>query len=175
MRLRPAWAALGIAAGAYALYSSTLLPGFDLGDTPSFQVMADSALITPRDGYPLYFAIGRVFTWIVRDNPAYAMNVASAVQAAIACGLAVLAAFELSASLAAASVAALFLAGSYTFWSQSVITEVYALHSCFVVAAVYLLLRWYARPTDRRLLVFFAVYALGFGNHLSMILLAPAA
>jgi hypothetical protein len=39
---------------------------------------------------------------------------------------------------------------------------------------VLLLLRWSTRPTLSRLGLFFACYALGFGNHLSMILLAPA-
>ena len=35
-------------------------------------------------------------------------------------------------------------------------------------------LRWQREPTSGRLLAFFAVYALGFGNHLSMVLLMPA-
>ena len=43
---------------AFALYHATLLPGFDFGDTGSFQTMVGSPIITPRDGYPLYFAIG---------------------------------------------------------------------------------------------------------------------
>ena len=42
-----------------SLYRATLLPGFDLGDTASFQTMGGLSTITPRDGYPLYFAIGR--------------------------------------------------------------------------------------------------------------------
>ncbi len=48
---------------AFALYRATLLPGFDFGDTASFQTMAGSPLITPRDGYPLYFALGSLFVW----------------------------------------------------------------------------------------------------------------
>ena len=53
------------------------------------------------------------------------------------------------------------------------IAEVYALHMVFVALTLLLLLRWANRPTDGRLALFFAVYAFGFGNHLSMILLAP--
>ena len=37
-----------IALAAFALYRATLLPGFDFGDTGSFQTMAGSPLITPR-------------------------------------------------------------------------------------------------------------------------------
>ena len=62
---------------------------------------------------------------------------------------------------------------SYTFWSQAIIAEVYALHMLFVALTLLLLLRWSARPTTARLALFFAAYALGFGNHLSMVLLLP--
>ena len=51
-------------AAAFALYRATMLPGFDFGDTGSFQATVGSPLITPRDGYPLYFAIGQLFVWV---------------------------------------------------------------------------------------------------------------
>src|SRR5438105_10916305 len=84
-----------------------------------------------------------------------------------------LVAAELSGSLLAGIGAALLFAVSYTFWSQSIIAEVYALHILFVALTLLLLLRWSARPTMGRLAMFFAAYALGFGNHLSMVLLLP--
>jgi Protein O-mannosyl-transferase TMEM260-like len=163
-----------VALAAFALYRATMLPGFDFGDTGSFQATVGSPLITPRDGYPLYFAVGQLFVWATRAEPAYALNLASAITAAVACGLIVLVAVELSGSVAAAAAAALLFAASYTFWSQAVIAEVYALHIALVALTLLLLLRWENRPTIGRLAIFFAVYALAFGNHLSMILLAPA-
>src|SRR5216683_57453 len=165
--------ALAVTIAAFTLYRATLLPGFDFGDTGSFQTMLGSQFITPRDGYPLYFAIGNIFLWVTRAEPAHALNLASAVTAAVACGLIVLVAAELSGSLSAAVGAALLFAASYTFWSQAVIAEVYALHIVFVALTLLVALRWANRPTTGRLLLLFAVYALGFGNHLSMILLAP--
>src|SRR4029077_1559815 len=159
---------------AFVVYRATMLPGFDFGDTGSFQATVGSPFITPRDGYPLYFAIGQLFLWITRAAPAHALNLASVVAAAIACGLIVLAAAELSGSIAAAAGAALLFGASYTFWSQAIIAEVYALHIALVSLTLLLLLRWEKRPTMGRLAIFFAVYALAFGNHLSMILLAPA-
>ncbi len=172
--MRRGAAAIVVSAAAFALYYATLLPGFDFGDTGSFQTMVGSAAITARDGYPLYFAIGQLFLWLTRAEPAHALNVASAVQAAVACGLMTLVATELSGSIAAAIAAALIFAGSYTFWSQAIIAEVYALHIACVAAALLLLLRWQRRPSTACLAGFFAVYAIGFGNHLSMIVLAPA-
>jgi transmembrane protein TMEM260 (protein O-mannosyltransferase) len=163
-----------VAIAAFALYRATMLPGVDFGDTGSFQTIAGSALITPRDGYPLYFAIGQLFLWITRAEAAHALNLASAAIAAIACGLIVPVAARISGSIGAAVGAALLFAASYTFWSQAVIAEVYALHIALVTLTLLLLLRWAERPTPRRLTLFFAAYAIAFGNHLAMILLAPA-
>ena len=158
---------------AFILYRATLLPGLDLGDTASFQVMAGSAVITPRDAYPLFFALADIVAWVAGGDHAHALNLASALEAAIACGLIVLVASELAESVVTGVAVAALVAGSYTFWSQAVITEVYSLHACFVAATLLLLLRWADRPSLPRLAAFFAAYALGFGNHLSMVLLAP--
>src|SRR5207244_3165596 len=80
-------AALVVAGIAFALYHATLLPSFDFGDTGSFQTTVGSAVIRPRDGYPLYFAIGDLFLRITGAEPARALNLASAVEGAAACGL----------------------------------------------------------------------------------------
>jgi hypothetical protein len=165
--------ALAVAAASFVLYRSTMLPGVDLGDTPSFQVMGGSTMIGPRDGYPLYFAVSAPFVWWSGGDPAHALNLASAVAAALASGLLVVLATHVSGSLRAGACAAMLFAGSYTFWSQAVIAEVYALHIVMVVLTLLTLLAWARRPDLRHLALCFAVYALGFGNHLAMILLAP--
>ena len=167
------WAAIVVAGVAFALYRATLLPGFDFGDTGFLQATVGELDLTPRNGYPLYFAIGNLFLWTTHAEPAHALNLASAVEGAVACGLIVLVAAELSASVLAAIGAGLLFAVSYTFWSQAIIAEVYSLHMLFVALTLLLLLQWANRPTDGRLALFFAAYALGFGNHLSMILLLP--
>ncbi len=162
------------AACAFALYRATLLPGFDFGDTGSFQTTVGSPIITTRDGYPLYFAIGGAALWIHGGDPAHVLNLVSAIEASVAVGLFVLVAFELCGSVAASAAGALLFATSYTFWSQSIIADVYALHLTFVLLTAWVLLRWQRRPSTTALALFFACYALGFGNHLSMVLLLPA-
>ncbi|HWW86099.1 MAG TPA: DUF2723 domain-containing protein, partial [Vicinamibacterales bacterium] len=166
-------AAGAVAIASFWLYHRTLLPGFDFGDTGSFQAIVGNAIITPRDSYPLYFFLGGIGLRLAGGDPAHLLNLLSAIEAGIACGLMVLVAVELTSSIGAAMAAALLFATSYTFWSQSIIAEVYALHAVFVSLTLLLLLWWAARPSLRRLSVFFLIYALGFGNHLSMILLAP--
>ncbi len=167
--------AVGVTAVAFGLYYSTLLPGLDLGDTAAFQDAGGAREASPRQGYPLYFAVGNLVVWAAGGEPAFGMNLASAICGALACGVVAWLAGLLTASSAAAVFTGLLLASSYTFWSQAVIAEVYALHVLLLGASLVALVRWSSRPTLRGLAAFLAVYALGFGNHLMMILLAPAA
>jgi hypothetical protein len=111
---------------------------------------------------------------VIGGDPAYAVNLVTAMESAAACGVLAALGTELAGSVFAGMGCALLFAVSYTFWSQSTIAEVYGLHMLCVSATLLLLLRWSARPTTARLACFFFVYALGFGNHLSMILLLPA-
>lgn len=159
---------------ASVCYWATLLPGLDFGDTASFQTSIGSPTLTPRQAYPLYYALGSVFAWLDPREGAHAVNLASAVYGAGAVGVAGWLSAELTGSVVASVAAGFFLAFSYTFWTQAIIAEVYTLHLLIVGLCLVALLAWSRRPTLRRLAVFYAIYALGFGNHLSMILLFPA-
>ena len=132
-----------------------------------------SLTLTPRQAYPLYYALGNVVAWLDPHEPAHAMNLASAIYGSLAVGMATWLAAELAASTVAGIAAGLFLAFSYTFWSQAITAEVYTLHLLITGLALLALLEWEKRPTAARLALFYAVYALGFGNHLSMILMLP--
>jgi hypothetical protein len=167
-------AAIALALTAFALYRATLLPGFDLGDTASFQSEISLEPLTPRHGYPLYLTIGRWAVGAIGGDPARALNLVSAAAAAVACGVTVIAAGSLAKSVIGGLFAGWLLAASYTFWSQAIIAEVYALHVLFVATCTAALLWWERRQSLPRLTVFLALYALSFGHHLSMILLAPS-
>ena len=163
-----------VAAVAFLCYYATLLPGLDLGDSASFQTGVGSLTLTPRQAYPLYDGLGNVFVWLYPGEPARALNLASAVYGALAVGLAAWLAALVCESLLAGLAAGLFLAFSYTFWTQAITAEVYTLHLLIVSAAGLAAMAWADRSSDGRLAVFYAVFALGFGNHLSMVLLLPA-
>jgi 4-amino-4-deoxy-L-arabinose transferase-like glycosyltransferase len=115
-----------------------------------------------------------MFVWLYPGEPARAVNLASAVFGALAVGLAAWLAARLAESTVAGLAAGMFLAFSYTFWSQAITAEVYTLHLLLVGAALVALLAWAEQPAVGRLALFYAIYALGFGNHLSMVLLLPA-
>ena len=166
-------AAVVLAVTAFLLYFQTLLPGQELGDTASFQTISGERALVPRQAYPLYYALNGALVHLLPVEPARAVNLGSAIAAALAVGLVVLAGAELGGTIVAGLVAGLLLAGSYTFWSQAVIAEVYALHLLMASACLVALLAWHRRPTLPRLALLFSLYALGFGNHLQMILLLP--
>jgi hypothetical protein len=171
--MRTLLAAAVVTVAAFLLYDATLLPGQDLGDTASFEATIGSPILTPRQAYPLYYATGNLFVQALPGEPARAINMASAVFGALACGLLAVVVVALTGSTMAGLFAGLLFAVSYTFWSQAIIAEVYALHGCMMGLCLLTLVLWARRPTLWRLALFYALYAVGFGNHLSMILLLP--
>jgi hypothetical protein len=157
---------------AFSVYARTLLPGVDLGDTGGFQAAVLWPETSARQAYPLYYSLARPFVLAVSPgNPALGLNLFSALCGALAIGLLTSVATLLSGSALAGAVAGLLLAFSHTFWTQSVIAEVYALHIALIAGCLLALYAYQQRPVQSRLAVFFVVYAVSFGNHLSMILL----
>lgn len=172
MRSRHAAAACAVAVVAFWAYTRTLLPGVDLGDTGGLQAAVLWPEISARQAYPLYYTLARPFVGaLTPEHPARALNLFSAVWAAAAVGLLTWIAAGVSGSVAGGAAAGFLLAFSYTFWQQAIIAEVYSLHLALVGLCLAALLAYEQRPTTSRLALFFAVYALAFGNHFSMILL----
>ncbi len=172
MASRAVTAACIVAAIAFAAYTRTLLPGVDMGDTGGFQAAVLWPEISARQAYPLYYALAKPFVAAVSPrNPARGLNLFSALCGALAAGLLTGVVSHVTASAGAGAVAGLLLAFSYTFWTQAVIAEVYSLHLAIVGCCLAALTAWWRKPSTPRLAVFLATYALGFGNHLSMILL----
>ena len=171
---KPGLAVIAVVAAtaAFAVYSRTLLPGVDLGDTGGFQAAVLWPETSARQAYPLYFAIAKPFVATLSpSNPARGLNLFSAVCAAAAVGLLTYISGLVARSALAGAVAGLLLAFSYTFWTQAIIAEVYALHLALIGACFIALHAYARRPTTARLALFFVVYALSFGHHLLMILL----
>jgi hypothetical protein len=156
---------------AFWAYTRTLLPGVDLGDTGGFQAAVLWPEQSARRAYPLYYTLAMPFIRAVsEDNAARGLNLFSAIWAAIAVGLLAVVGGRLTKSPLAGAAAGLLLAFSYTFWTQAIIAEVYSLHLALIAACLIALHAYAARPTTVRLAVFFALYAVAFGNHLGMIL-----
>lgn len=174
MRAADAALAAVVATAAFVIFSLTLLPGIDLGDTGSFQAAVSYQTTSARQAYPLYFGLATPFVQLTgATSPARALNLFSALCGAIAAGLLTWLVATITASRAGGIAAGLLLAFSYTFWTQAVIAEVYTLHLLLVGLVLVALHAWQQHQTLTRLAIVCATYALAFGNHLSTILLLP--
>ena len=176
----------------FLLYFLTLAPtitwehdGYDGGDLIT---SAYTLGIPHPTGYPTYMLVGRIFAQLPVGDVAYRMNLLSALCSALTVTLCYVISRALLDTavhaLVAALSAALWLAASRVFWSQAIITEVYALNALFFAATVGLALAALAQGFNasasaerRRLLGVLAplalVYGLSLGNHLTMALCAP--
>ena len=167
------WAA---AAGLcpFALYLATLQPGFGgPEDTPKFQFLGYVLGTAHPPGYPLYVWLSHLFVALPFGTIAHRANLFSAVMAAFACALTFALARQLGAPRWAALSSAIALGAGASFWRSAVFAEVYSLAAVAAAATVSLLLAWDARPSSRRALAATGAFALGLGNHLTIVGMIP--
>lgn len=171
---------------ALAVYLQTLLPGAGWGDIARFQYVARVWGIPHRFGYPLYIALSRLFGYIPLGSMAYRINLMSALFAALAAVTVYFLVKRLTRTRAAdrnghshgdpvaAASAALSFAFSRALWGQAVVAEVYSLNAFLIGAVLLVLLAWH--QTGRRGLLYLGIglYALSFGNHMTVVTLVPA-
>ena len=158
------------------VYLWTLLPGPGYhGDTAKFAFVGYT-LGTPHEtGYPTYVALNYVFTHLVPfGSIAYRANLLSALFAVLCCLVLYRIQLLLSIDRWSAFIASLVFGLTVTFWSQAVIAEVYTLNALFVALVVFFFIRWHFHGRKRDFFAACAIYAISFGNHLTMITALPA-
>ena len=182
-----------------AFFVVTLRP--DVGgteDSPKFQFIGEVLGTAHSPGYPFYVMATWLFTRLDLGTLAYRVNLFSAVCGALSCMCIFLTARRLGVTTMLSIAAALAAATSYPVWSNSVTAEVYTLAAVLSGMAVYWLIAFaqtpaYAgessdgevspeRPSRRggrgktsRLYAACAMWAMGFGNHLTIVGILPAA
>jgi hypothetical protein len=158
------------------VYVLTLLPGVGYsGDTAKWQFVGH-VLGTPHTtGYPTYTILNHLFTrFFPLGSIAYRANLLSAVFAVAACCVLYLILLLFDCGKIVSFFGTLIFGFTRTFWSQAVVAEVYTLNLLFVALLFYFLFRWRISKRRRFLLAACAVYAISFGNHMTMVTLLPA-
>ncbi len=177
-----ALAALAVFTLCLGLYVRTLAPGliFPVTDSHELTLNALRLGVPHPSGYPLYTWAGFLFIHLLPfGDAAYRMNLMSGVLGAAGAGLVVLVGRRLGLGRLVAAFAALLLGVSTTFWSQSVMAEVYAPDLAMLALVVLLLLRWAAEVRaggdgQRRFVLFALAFGLSLGTHLSNLGFAPS-
>ncbi len=148
---------MALFAFALALYASTMAPGLtwenEGGDGGDFLAAAHTWGVPHPTGYPTYMVLLRSFSELIWfGDEASRANLFSALTGAVAVPFFFLASRKLLLRLpvadtkgrnlpsAAALITALAFAASNLLWSQSTITEVYALNAMFVTLFMWLTL-----------------------------------
>jgi hypothetical protein len=172
-------AGLGVFALVLVLYLKTLSPTVlylqdpKLLDAVMIQMQVAVLGITHPTGYPTYLMLTHLFTYMPFGDPAYRVNLASAVYAALAVVAVYAAGLLLSRRIVAAAAGALVFGLGTALWSQAVIAEVYTLNALLISATIVVLLLWREYRRDRYLLVSAFMMGLCLTDHLTSGLLLP--
>ena len=174
-----ALAGLGIFTLLIFLYLRTLSPTVlylqdpKLLDAVMVQMQVAVLGITHPTGYPTYLMLTHLFTYLPFGDPAYRVNLASAVYAALAAVVVYRAGLLLSGRRVAAAAGSLAFGLGASLWSQAVIAEVYTLNALLVSVTIMVLLFWREHRRDRYLLLSAFLVGLCLTNHLTSGLLLP--
>lgn len=170
----------GVGVFALMLYLRTLAPGVlyyarpELMDAAMLQVHATTLGITHPTGYPTWVMLTHLFTYLPFEEPAFAVNLASALYGALAVAVVFVACHLLAGRTIPAAVGALAFGLGRTFWGAAIVPDVYTLNALFVAAIVTLLLVWRRSRRERYLLLASLLMGLSLTNHLTSGLLLPA-
>jgi hypothetical protein len=159
------------------LYNATLTPGLSYAspDGNELTTIAATLGLAHPTGYPLFTWLGFLFARLPFGEVAHRTNLMSAVLGAGGVAFLYLIARQIELSRAIAAFTALLFGVSTTFWSQAVITEVYAPNVFMLALTVFLLLQWSFHPSSVILLTLFALaFGLSLGTHMSDLGFAPA-
>ncbi len=164
--------------GAAAVYIRTMAPDILYGDSAELQTLAYTLGHTHSTGYPVYLFLARLVGFLPLNAPAWRVTFFSVLMASLSVAGVYILGRLLTSSRAGAFLAAVWLALSYTLWSQAIITEVYTPGAAFLTWILVLVLYWYQAPQKRSRALFGAALLAGLspGVHATTVLAAlPAA
>jgi hypothetical protein len=160
---------------AFLVYLRTLAPGLLPGDSGEFQFAAWGWTLAHPTGYPLYLLLGGVWQHLIPfGDPAYRLNLLSAIVSALAVGVTYRVFVDITGHRGAALIAVTTFAVTPTFWSQATETEVYALNTLFIALLTRLALKWLARRDFMYSAAWALIFGLALAHHRTIVLLIPA-
>ena len=125
----------------FALYFFTLIPSVLPADNGEFQLVAWKLGIAHPPGYALYTMVGWLFSRFFA-SPAFALNLLSAILAAITLVIVSRTVRTLTGSIVAGLLAAALLGVSTTFWAQATTANIRMPTAFFTALCVSLLVTW---------------------------------
>jgi dolichyl-phosphate-mannose-protein mannosyltransferase len=170
---------LGYAAAVFAaasvLYFLTAARDIVVGDTPELITAAVTLGVAHPPGYPLFSMLGHLFSLLPFGSIPFRVNLLAVTCDVLTVVVVFFTALRLTRSHFAAALAALILTVNPTFWSWSLVAEVFPLNNLLASILIYLLVAWREQPQRFGLLVAaFFLAGLALTNHQTIVLTAPA-
>lgn len=157
------------------LYLKTLAPGpnfMNYGDPAELQAASCTLGIAHPPGYPTYIVLGKLFTFLPFNKPAWRVNFMSAFFSICSLVLFFLICQKLFCSSTPAFLATLILAFSQNFWYFSLFAEMYSLNVFFTLLFLWFVLFGY-KKAGKYYYFFFFLLGLAQGNHRNITLITP--
>jgi 4-amino-4-deoxy-L-arabinose transferase-like glycosyltransferase len=150
----------------FVLYWLTLSPGLRAADEGEFQLVAARWGVAHPPGYPLYSLLGGIFVRLpVGGDPAWRLNLLSALIAAATLALVSSTARRTTGSALSGVLAALTLGSATTFWATATTASIRPLTAFFTALALYTL----AAPASLRPTLLALALGLGVAHHPSLV------
>ncbi|MFH0930397.1 MAG: DUF2723 domain-containing protein, partial [Candidatus Zixiibacteriota bacterium] len=172
------------------IYLLTLSPTLSFIDTGELATACYTLGIAHPTGYPLYTLIGRIFTLLSLGTPIFSLNLLSLFLISFANLILFFLFLKILELLFPDAknnllqylsfISVLIFSFTPTLWSQATSNEVYGLNFFLTIVLFYILIlkinlrnRDETLESERFSYLFFFLYGLSFGNHLSTLLLFP--
>jgi len=162
--------AIILSALTFIVYSFTAAPGVTLEDSGDF-IMGVLALgIVHPPGYPLYTVLGHLFSFLPFVDPAFGVNLFSALWGSLCLGVMFLILRMLSIERLHAVFAALFLGFTSVFWSQTGTAEVYSFNVFLTACICFWILSYNRDKKKSQLYLIFLTTGLALSNHYPLVI-----
>jgi len=156
----------------FVVYAFTAAPGVTLADSGDYIMGVLTLGIVHPPGYPLYTVLGHLFSLLPFGEPAFRVNLFSALWGSLCLGLVFLILRTLSIDRTHAVFATLFLGFTTVFWSKTGVAEVYSFNG-FLIACIFFWILAYNRDKKRsRLYLIFLTTGLALSNHYPLVILS---
>lgn len=179
-RLIGAAGALAVFAAVVALCRAALMPGVGFWDTAEFQTVGPVLGTAHPTGFPAYVLLGWLASVVLQPfgDPAFRMNLLSALLIGAAAGLVVLLVRRLTDSTALGVAAGVGVGLNVIAWRIGTRADAHALHLALVALLFVALVAWQRERArgggDRWLVAASAIFGVAVANHSLTLLLAPA-
>ncbi len=166
---------IGLFVAVLGLYVMTLSPGLLPADAGELQLVAARLDVAHPPGFPLYTMVGWLFTRLTPNNPAYGLNLFSAVTMAASAVMVGRAARRVIDDAWAGIAAALIVAVATSVWVTGTQTSIRPLMALFTALILDALLAFHKGRQQGALVYLGAALGGGIAHHPSLAFLAPIA